>query len=540
MRSSRSIASLRSGCARRSCEPAAGVVVLGELLGARQLLLDGDDEALGRHLEHAQLPRRVELVALEGADARQQRIVLDLAWRHAGEEALGQKRELDITGVEADEDERARAPQFGDRRAQFAVGERRLQRLVRPQQRLGTRRMAEELEHERQLAVRAQRRAVARGEQRRRDLVTHERALEPIVGARGHDAAERQRAETKRHLGHLAAVAGRRRQRRREAIAEPARDEAGGREWTRLQHRPDFAHVVRRQRGDEAREHVANGERAIADARPGAEDRAAGAQHLDERQKLVPRRGRHRRRYDRRGHRLVRRVGLVALVRLVGGRLEARRRANRRLGNRRRRRRGDRRMLRESALALRTATRGSPVASARASTPRAASRAPPSAPPPSASRADRSRRRCRHSPRRSPPPRRPAPLPTQALPPPATLPHPRARVPRRAPLPTPTRRFLRPRAPRWPRRETPDSARAGRAALRPRHPEPARPWQDERSRWSSWSMKPCAKAIAGPVYTVFSSVRMGRNHGDADSFLRLYTDGCDSGGESPRHSAAFA
>ena len=155
-------------------------------------------KALGRRVDHAQLPRRVQLVALDGADAGQHRVVLGVARRDAGEEALGQKLQLDVGGVEADEHEGARAPQLLQRRAQLAVGERRLQRLVRPQQRLRARRIAEQLPHERQLAVRAQRGAVARREQRRRDLVTHERAIEPVVAARGDHAAERQRAEAAR------------------------------------------------------------------------------------------------------------------------------------------------------------------------------------------------------------------------------------------------------------------------------------------------------------------------------------------------------
>ena len=292
-------------------EPAVGVVVLGQLFrGGGERGLDGGDEVVGAELEHAQAPGGVELFALELADAGEERIVLALARGHAGEEALGDERELDVSGVEADEHEGARAPQLGERGAQLAVGERGLQRLVRPHQRLGARGAAEELEHERQLAVGAQGGAVARGEQRRGHFVAHESALEPVVAARGDDAAEGQGAEAHGDVGRLGAVAERRAQRRGEAIAEAARDEAGGGERARLQDRPHLAHVLRRQRGDEAGEHVADGERGGAEARAGDEDAAAGAEQLDERRELGHRRAaasRARRRRFRRARASIRR-----------------------------------------------------------------------------------------------------------------------------------------------------------------------------------------------------------------------------------------
>ena len=303
-------------------EPAGGVVVLGQLLlDGGERLLHGGDEGLGRQVDDAQLPRRVQLVALDGADARQERKVLGLSGRDAGEEALGQKLQLHVAGVEADEDEAARAPQLAERGAQLAVGERGLQRLVRPQERLRPRRAAEQLEHEGQLAVGAQGRAIAGGERRRRDLVAYQRPVEPVVAARGDDAAERQRAQAGDDLGQLATQ--RCAQRRGEAIAQPSRDEAGGGERTRLQHGTHLAHVVGRQRRDQARQDVAQRSRRAAEARSGTQHAAAGAQQLDQRRQLGDRGRLEGRLFDGLGDRgrqgAGADVGMGVLDRLHGG-----------------------------------------------------------------------------------------------------------------------------------------------------------------------------------------------------------------------------
>ena len=138
--------------------------------------------------------------------------------------------EIGIAPVEADEQEAARAIEIVRDRAIAAVGERRLQILGRPHDRVGARRIAERLEDEAQLAVVLERLVIARRVDARHHAVLGERALERVVVRRGHDGAERQLAEEADGLGQL-------RERRRrllqlvgEAIAEPAAHEAGGRE----------------------------------------------------------------------------------------------------------------------------------------------------------------------------------------------------------------------------------------------------------------------------------------------------------------------
>ena len=214
----------------------------------------------------------------------------DVARARAREHALEEDREVGVLGLEADEQEAARAIQLVCDGAIDAVGERAVHVLGGEYERARLLRVAEHLPHVAELAVLLQLGDVRRRVHAWLDTVLRKGALERGAVARGHDGAEGQLTE-RGHDRRRIVLADDLVERAREAIAELATNPAGRGERARVEHRQRVAglrvgHAVDELLDDTAIRIVA------AEARTGAEHAATFLKLLDETSEFV----RHRRR----------------------------------------------------------------------------------------------------------------------------------------------------------------------------------------------------------------------------------------------------